>query len=710
MCTIAAAAVQQTPAAPALAHLHGNDTGSAAAPNNLNIDAAVADAAAVQQAHLSDNDTDTALPNNVNIDTAAAAAVAAAAAAQQADLSDSNADAALPNNVNIDTAAAAASAQADISSSDTEQVVMNSVNIDRSALAAAADTAAAAATATTAAAETEAASFAAVANDTASSSTDRAVVDSHSSGIAASSSELLWDAMRAMHEHESLPLDVACVSKAAVALITSGRPIKVNIRAGMSAATMQSLLAGSNIKHVHIDGHNVGADVIAAIAAELPAYDPYPFTRRVVTTLWPQSFQACTIENFEQWDYTTVLTLMETLPDSVTTLTVAAQRPQDTVDYSMMQCPPGVQTLTARNLLWSVNLNAVLTSSVSQLAAVHFEGLVNCSSYLPRCVKVLDLSKYTRLPQHAQLFLPEGVIALPQRLEVLDTGYRFNRAVDALPSTLKELYIRRRANSTQQYEHELGELPYGLKVLHVANMTHSLGALPNTLEVLHCTNHSHSLGILPDLLQVLKIEGSNFNHPLGLLPDGVLELDLSAAVDFQQPLGILPASLQIVKLLSNYKYLDDVPQHILVVVAAVAVAAEPQHAAAAAAAVAAPVVAAAVPVLPALAAEPPLLVHTAASLLWWAARRGVPQVAVSAALLQAAPGGCMPRVEEHSHPGGKPPLGINRWSITVGISVVALPGKANQQQRTRALQRQLSCSNTFDSCAQVRSVELQACA
>jgi hypothetical protein len=655
MCTIAAAAVQQTPAAPALAHLHGNDTGAAAAPNNLNIDTAVADAAAVQQAHLSDNDTDTALLNNVNIDTAAAAA-AAAAAAQQADLSDSNADAALPNNVNIDTAAAAAaaaqqaalsgsdidtaasnnvnidtavaaaSAQADISSSDTEQVVMNSVNIDSSALAAAADTAAAAAIAATAAAESGAAFSAAVANDTASSSTDSAAADSHSSVTAASSSELLWDAMRAMHEHESLPLDISCVSKAALALITSGRPIKVNIRAGMSAATMQSLLACSNIKHVHIDGHNVGADVIAAIAAELPAYDPYPFTRRVVTTLWPQSFQACTIENFEQWDYTTVLTLIETLPESVTTLTVAAQRPQDTLDYSMMQCPPGVQTLTARNLLWSVNHNAVLTSSVSQLAAVHYEGLVNCSSYLPRCVKVLDLSKYTgsmyyalsplpsalthlRLPQHAQLFLPEGVIALPQRLEVLDTGYRFHRAVDALPPTLKELYIRRRANSTQQYEHELGELPYGLKVLHVANMTHSLGVLPDTLEILHCTNHSHSLGILPDLLQVLKIEGSNFNHPLGLLPDGVLELDLSAAVDFQQPLGTLPASLQIVKLLSNYKYLDDVPQHILVVVAAAAVAAEPQHAAAAAAAPAA---------VPAVAAEPPLLELLAAPLLMFA--------------------------------------------------------------------------------------------
>jgi hypothetical protein len=59
--------------------------------------------------------------------------------------------------------------------------------------------------------------------------------------------------------------------------------------------------------------------------------------------------------------------------------------------------------------------------------------------------------------------------------------------------------------------------------------------------------------VLPNSLKVLKIEGSNFNHLLGLLPDGLVGLDLSKAVDFQQPLGILPLSLQSIKLHDAYQ-------------------------------------------------------------------------------------------------------------------------------------------------------------
>jgi hypothetical protein len=609
MCTIAAAAVEQTPTASALAHLHGNDTGAAAAPNNLNIDIAVADEAVVQQAHLSGDDTDTALPNNVNIDTAAAAAAASAAAAQQADLSDNNADAALLNNVNIDTAVAAASAQADISSSDTDQVVMNSVNIDSSALAAAADTAAAAATATTAAAETGAASFAAVANDTASSSTDSAVAVSSCSPSAAATSELLWGALRVLHEHESLPLDIACVCKAALALITTGRLIKVQIRAGMSAATMQSLLSRSNIKHVHIDGTDVSADVIAVIAAALPDYERYTHTFRVVTALWPQSMTVISIENFEQWDYRTVLTLIETLPASVTILTVAAQPPQafEAHRHSMM-CPSSVQTLTLRNIWWGVfhNADGVKGWPLSQLKTVHYEGQGSWISGLPRGLKVLDMSQvanryclsgilsystltHLRLPESARLCLSGSVVVLPRFLRVLDTGYKFNQPLSKLRDTLRELYIKRRADDTLQYDHNLGQLPFGLAILQVANATHSLGVLPSKLEVLHCRSHMHALGILPDSLKVLKIDGSNFNHPLGLLPDGLVELDLSTAVDFEQPLGVLPQSLKIIRMHSNYKLHADVPQRVLVLVAAAAVTvAAPLHAAAAAAIIAAP--------------------------------------------------------------------------------------------------------------------------
>jgi hypothetical protein len=148
----------------------------------------------------------------------------------------------------------------------------------------------------------------------------------------------------------------------------------------------------------------------------------------------------------------------------------------------------------------------------------------------------------------------------------------------------------------------------------VANMEHCLGTLPDTIEVLHCTNHSHELGVLPTSLTWLKIEGSKFNHSLGLLPNGLVELDLSTAVDFQQPLGILPQSLQTVKLHSNYAYVHDLPQHILAVAAPAVAAAAFQHAIAAA--VAAPQLA--VEVLAAapqhaIAAEVPALVAAAAT-------------------------------------------------------------------------------------------------
>jgi FNIP Repeat len=159
-----------------------------------------------------------------------------------------------------------------------------------------------------------------------------------------------------------------------------------------------------------------------------------------------------------------------------------------------------------------------------------------------------------RLPECARLSPPEAVVVVPQRLEVLDTGYSFNSPIGVLPPTLRELYMKRRAADTQQYEHELSELPYGLEVVHVANMTHGLGVLPDTIEVLHCTNHSHSLGELPNSLKVLKIDGSNFNHSLGLLPDGLVELDLSKAVDFQQLLGVLPQSLKTIKLHAAYRH------------------------------------------------------------------------------------------------------------------------------------------------------------
>jgi FNIP Repeat len=201
---------------------------------------------------------------------------------------------------------------------------------------------------------------------------------------------------------------------------------------------------------------------------------------------------------------------------------------------------------------------------------------------LPHGVTHVDLSESDITDQYSFSDLPDTVTKLqlpaeythhignlPTQLEYLDVGYKYNKALGVLPATLKQLYSKRKADDAQQYEHALDELPYSLEVVHVANMIFSVSVLPDTVERLHCTNHGHELGMLPASLKVLKIEGSNFNHPLGVLPDGLVELDLSTAVDFQQPLDLLPQSLQIVKLHSSY---SPVHKHVLAAQPA------PQHA------------------------------------------------------------------------------------------------------------------------------------
>jgi hypothetical protein len=208
-----------------------------------------------------------------------------------------------------------------------------------------------------------------------------AAADADNTGAAANNAhtQLFLDVLAVMLHHQLLPLDIACVSKAARTLAAGSQPVKLNIRAGMTAATMQSLLRRRRVKHVHIDGHNVRKDVTAALAAALPAYNANLVKRRVVTTLWPRSLTECTVENFEQWDYQTVLTLIETLPNSVTTLTVAAQQPQN-VGFlrPTIRCPPGVQTLRLRNIRWNVCHNTTgLRPDVHQLTTVYYEGHVN---------------------------------------------------------------------------------------------------------------------------------------------------------------------------------------------------------------------------------------------------------------------------------------------------------------------------------------------
>jgi hypothetical protein len=412
-------------------------------------------------------------------------------------------------------------------------------------------------------------------------------VSSPSQACTIISSQIAREAMSVMIEQQYLPRELWCVSAAEHSTVKQYIPTKVNISAGMTAATMQSLLSRSTVQHVHFNGRNLSADVLAAVAAGAVGSSGSSSG----FTLFGSSVHTVTLENFEQWDTTVVDQLFRRLPATVHTITLALEQPEPDSDEATRPVigPRGVQTLHVKNL------QLCMAALPQTLTALHVEGgycTVNipdsCRTVsfkhiaapgalapeLPHGVMHVDLSEsditaladFPELPDTVtKLQLPSEfthyIGNLPSQLECLDTGYKYNQRLGALPATLKQLYIKRKADDTQQYEHELGELPYGLEVLHVANMKHSIGMLPDTLQILCCSNHSHELGMLPNSLKVLKISGSNFNHPLGLLPDGLLELDLSATTGFQQPLGALPQSLKTIRLHPNYNdQYDDAEQ------------------------------------------------------------------------------------------------------------------------------------------------------
>jgi hypothetical protein len=113
----------------------------------------------------------------------------------------------------------------------------------------------------------------------------------------------------------------------------------------------------------------------------------------------------------------------------------------------------------------------VVDASESGIVQDYFLCGVQPEGRLPDSITVLKLPNTLRVLRYQ----------LPAHLEVLDTGYRYNASLGVLSPELRELYIKRSAEFINEpYEHALGALPYGLEVLHVANMMHSLGVLPST--------------------------------------------------------------------------------------------------------------------------------------------------------------------------------------------------------------------------------------
>eukprot|EP00953_Heterococcus_sp_UTEX-ZZ885_P033579 17454-Heterococcus_DN1.PRE.1 len=374
--------------------------------------------------------------------------------------------------------------------------------------------------------------------DTAAITTNQTGEVQHAQDISSSSqqacaivsSQVATAAVNIMMQHLYLPRELWCVSKAVHSTVKQSIPVKVNVSAGITAAIMQSLLSRSTVQH--FNGRNLSADVLAALAA---AVTPRRAAgSRSGFTLFGSCVHTVTLENFEQWSTRTVDLLFRTLPATVRTVTLALEQTEPQSDEVKRKCG---------RPLWRANAAREEPAAVHRRAAADTDSAPPPGALapeLPHGVTHVDLSESDIIDQYSFPDIPDTVTKLqlpaeythhignlPTQLEYSDVGYKYNKALGVLPATLKQLYIKRKADDAQQYEHALDELPYGLEVLHVANMTHSVGVLPNTVERLHCTNHSHELGILPASLKVLKIEGSNFNHLLGVLPDGLVQLDLT---------------------------------------------------------------------------------------------------------------------------------------------------------------------------------------
>jgi hypothetical protein len=385
---------------------------------------------------------------------------------------------------------------------------------------------------------------------------------------AAAASTLAAEAMSVMLQQQHLPQELWCVNKSVHAKVKHAAPVNVRITADTPTATALAVLLRNAVQHVHISGFDMPEMTVRVLQSAIARHS-WPLIKHNKLAQWQRTQSV----SFTDMDPDIVERIVEALSPDVHTISVALAQP-DVAVYGKFRCTDSIKTLHLKNVPYGASFR--LLARQPQLTTLTYEGIGTYCLDLPDSVRSVtfkhvvapctqafvpdllhgithvDMSESDITDQYSVPAIPDTVTHLmlpaeythdignlPSQLEVLDTGYKYNKALGVLPPTLRELYIRRRADDTQQYEHELGDLPDNLEVVHVANMTHSLGGLPNSLKV-------------------LKIDGSNFNHSLVTLPDGLVELDLSTAVDFQQPLGILPQSLQTIKLHSGYAHIDAV--------------------------------------------------------------------------------------------------------------------------------------------------------
>lgn len=135
---------------------------------------------------------------------------------------------------------------------------------------------------------------------------------------------------------------------------------------------------------------------------------------------------------------------------------------------------------------------------------------------------------YTGHCFHQSIGTADTVI-LPDSIEKLVFGFRFNSKIDIFPKNLKHLEFGKK------YNYPLNNLPEGLEKLYLTgDFNQYLDSLPSSLKI----------------ISMFGLYSCEFNHPIDNLPDGLEELYLNGS--FNQSIDLLPSNLKMLYLNKNF--------------------------------------------------------------------------------------------------------------------------------------------------------------
>jgi hypothetical protein len=382
------------------------------------------------------------------------------------------------------------------------------------------------------------------------------------------------DVITFMNDNNWLPIETACLFKAGKQLVQQrALPVVLRVDSSISVDTMISILQHKNVKTLHIDCDDLCTDIITALSQ-------HGLLQQLLAS---SSITVCTIDTHGKMSFAALKSLIDHLPNTVTSLSVS--EPNDglrarythtqtqtitfahNIRHLELNCicfvtllPEGLVTLRAKDCIPWRELPSTLrefhTVNAMQLPRLP-QGLLVLHMSSRVCETSVRFRPYTLPASLTHLKLSETqtheVHSWPPSLEVLDVGGHYRHSLGVLPDTLTELTIR--LQSDHLYMHELA-LPQSLKVLNSCYLWEPLEALPASLEVLKLDCYHHPLPELPSALRELMVAGSGYEKLTQALPHRLEVLDLAWAYDFEQPLkdSLLLDSLHTVRVCTAYPH------------------------------------------------------------------------------------------------------------------------------------------------------------